>query len=118
MTQQDVAPPKRHIQDATKPPLWAMVLKWVVVWVGMRAAGTSSRNAMPAAAAMVGPGEVGILLLGFGVTRWAIEPSVYFGILGYALLSIVLTPLVWHIQIILLARDLEAPDKPRVPIYQ
>ena len=31
MTQQDVAPPKRHIQDATKPPPWALVLKWVLI---------------------------------------------------------------------------------------
>ena len=76
--------------------LAAMVLKWVFVWVGMRAGGTSSRNAMRTAAAMVGPGEVAILFLGFGVTRWAIEPPVYFGILGYALVSIVLTPLVRH----------------------
>lgn len=76
--------------------LAAMVLKWVFVWVGMRSGGTSSRNAMLAAAAMVGPGEVGILLLGFGVTRWAIEPPVYFGILGYALVSSILIPLVWR----------------------
>jgi Kef-type K+ transport system membrane component KefB len=86
--------------------LAAMVLKWVFVWVGMRAGGTSSRNAMHAAAAMAGPGEVGILLLGFGVTRWAIEPPVYFGILGYALVSSVFIPLVWHFA-----------SKPRAPIY-
>jgi hypothetical protein len=61
---------------------------------------------MHAAAAMAGPGEVGILLLGFGVTRWAIEPPVYFGILGYALVSSVFIPLVWHFA-----------SKPRAPIY-
>ena len=76
--------------------LAAMVLKWVFAWVGMRAGGTSSRNAMHAAAAMIGPGEVAILFLGFGVTRWAIEPPVYFGILGYALFSSVVTPLARH----------------------
>jgi Kef-type K+ transport system membrane component KefB len=76
--------------------LAAMVLKWFFGWVGMRAGGTSSGNAMRTSAAMVGPGEVAILFLAFGMTRWAIEPSVYFGILGYALVSIVVTPLVRH----------------------
>jgi Kef-type K+ transport system membrane component KefB len=82
--------------------LAAMVLKWVFVWVGM-----TSRAAMHAAAAMVGPGEVAILFLGFGITRWVIDPRVYFGILGFALLSSVLIPLVWH-----------SASKPCAPIYQ
>lgn len=97
--------------------LAAMVLKSVFVWVGMRLGGTSSRNAMRNSAAMVGPGEVGILLLGFGMTRWAIEAPVYFGILGYALLSSLVTPLVWHIQVNRVAH-LEATDKPQPSIYQ
>ncbi len=76
--------------------LAAMVLKWVFVWVGMRSGGTSSSDAMRTAAAMVLPGEMAILFLGFGIIRWVIEPPVYFGILGYALVSSLLTPLVWH----------------------
>jgi Kef-type K+ transport system membrane component KefB len=87
--------------------LAAMVLKWVFVWVGMRSSGTSSRAAMCNSAAMVGPGEVAILFLGFGITRWVIDPRVYFGILGFALLSSVLIPLVWH-----------SASKPCAPIYQ
>jgi Kef-type K+ transport system membrane component KefB len=74
--------------------LAAVVLKWVIAWVGMRAGGTSSRDAVRTAAAMVGSSEVGILLLGFGMTRWAIGPPVYFGILGYALASSVFNSLV------------------------
>jgi len=49
---------------------------------------------MLTAAAIVGSSEVGILLLGFGMTRWAIGPPVYFGILGYALASSVFNSLV------------------------
>lgn len=79
--------------------LAAIVLKWVFVWVGMRLGGTSSRDSMRNSAAMVGPVEVAIMFLGFGVTRWAIEPPVYFGILGYALVSSVFIPLVWHVAV-------------------
>jgi Kef-type K+ transport system membrane component KefB len=87
--------------------LAAVGLKWLFVWVGMRTGGTSSTDTMRTAAAMVGPGEVGILLLGFGMTRWAIEPPVYFGILGYALVSGMFIPLVWRFA-----------SKPLAPIYQ
>jgi Kef-type K+ transport system membrane component KefB len=87
--------------------LVAMVLKWVFVWVAMRCGVTSSRDAIRNTAAMAGPGEVGILLLGFGVTRWPIAPPVYFGILGYALISSMSIPLVWHFA-----------SRPRAPIYQ
>ena len=87
--------------------LAAMVLKWVFVWVGMRFGGTPSRAAMRNSAAMVGPGELAILFLGFGITRWVIDPRVYFGMLGYALLSSVLIPLVWRFA-----------SKPCAPIYQ
>lgn len=85
----------------------AMVVKFVFVWIGMRLGGTSSRYAMRTGAAMVGPGEVAILFLGFGIARWVIDPPVYFGILGYGLLSSVLTPLVWRFA-----------SKPCAPIYQ
>lgn len=87
--------------------LAAVVLKWLFAWVGMRAGGTSSKDAMRTAATMIGPSEVGILLLGFGMTRWAIEPPVYFGILGYALVSSVFSPLVGRFA-----------SKPVTPIYQ
>ncbi len=86
--------------------LAAMLLKFVSGWVVMRSGGTSSTNAMRNTGAMVGPGEVGILFLGFGITRWVIDAPVYFGILGYALLSSMLIPL-WLVA-----------AKPRAPIYQ
>ena len=98
--------------------LAAMFLKWVFVWVGMRLGGTSSRNAMRISAALGGPGEVAILFLGFGMTRWVIDGPVYFGILGYALLSSVLIPLAWQIQVNRVDRHLEATDRPHPSIYQ
>ena len=99
----------------------AMVVKWVFAWVRMNSGGTSSRDAMRNSAALIGSGEVAILLLGFGVTRWVIDAPVCFGILVYALLSVVLTPLVWHFTTIgreAVGRDFEATGKPRAPIYQ
>jgi Kef-type K+ transport system membrane component KefB len=87
--------------------LAAMILKWVFVWLGMKTRGTSYSEPMRNAAVMVGPGEVAILFLGFGMTRWVIDAQVYFGMLGYALLSNVSIPLVWHVA-----------SKPRAPIYQ
>ena len=101
--------------------LVAMVLKWIFVWVGMRLGGTSSRDAMRSAAVMIGPGEVAILFLGLGMTRWLIEAPVFFGMFGYALLSMVVTPLVWHFATVdreAVGSDLEATGKPRAPIYQ
>lgn len=101
--------------------LVALVLKWIFVWVGMRLGGTSSRDAMRSAAAMIGPGEVAILFLGLGMTRWLIDAPVFFGMFGYALLPMVLTPLVWHFSTDdreAVGRDLEATGKPRAPIYQ
>jgi len=99
----------------------AMVLKWIFVSVGMRLVGASSRVAMRLSATMAGPGEVAILFLGFGMTRWLIDAPVFFGMFGYALLSMVLIPLVWHFAPVdrdAVGRDLEATGKPRAPIYQ
>lgn len=101
--------------------LAVMVLKWIFVWVGMRLVGASSGLAMRLSASMVGPGELAILFLGFGMSRWLIDAPVFFGMFGYALLSMVLTPLVWHFATVdrgAVGRDLEATDKPRAPIYQ
>ena len=78
--------------------LAAIVLKSAFVWVGARAGGAKSRDATCIAALMVGSGELAIMFLGFGMTRWAIDGSVYFGILSYALLSSLLVPLVWHFE--------------------
>lgn len=100
--------------------LAGLVLKWLFVWVGMRTGGTSPRYTMRTAV-IVGPGEMAILFLGFGMTRWVIDAPVYFGLFGYALLSMVLTPLVLHFATVeraAVGRDLGAKDKARAPISQ
>lgn len=76
--------------------LAAIGSKALVVWVAARASGLSSQHAMHTAVAMVGAGELAILLLGFGLSRWVIEPAVYFGVLTYAFASSVLIPLAGH----------------------
>lgn len=101
--------------------LVAIVLKWIFVWVGLRSIGASSSDAVRLSALVVGPGEVAILFLGFGMTRWLIDAPVFFGIFVYALLSMLLIPLVWHFAPVdreAVGRDLEAKGKPRAPIYQ
>lgn len=101
--------------------LVAIVLKWIFVWVGLRSIGASSSDAVRLSALVVGPGEVAILFLGFGMTRWLIDAPVFFGIFVYALLSMLLIPLAWHFAPVdreAVGRDLEATNKPRAPIYQ
>ena len=100
--------------------LAVMVLKWICVLVGMRLVGASSSHAVRLAAVMVGPGEVAILFLGFGMTRWLIDAPVFFGIFLYGLLSMLFIPLLWHFVTVDedgVGRELEA-GKPHAPIYQ
>lgn len=68
----------------------AVVAKALVVWFAARTARVRTRPAIHTVIAMVGGGEVAILFLGFGVTRWVIDPAVYFGMLGYAFASVIL----------------------------
>ena len=101
--------------------LAAIVLKWILVWVGLRSIGASSSGAVRLSALMVGPGEVAILFLGFGMTRWLIDAPMFFGIFVYGLLSMVLIPLLWHFVTVDrdgVGRDLEAAGKPHASIYQ
>lgn len=41
------------------------------------------------------PGEIAIGILGFAITRWPIAGSPYFAVLGYAIISTVLIPVMW-----------------------
>jgi len=67
------------------------------VWLALKAGAPATPARADMALGMALPGEMAIVFLGFGMTRWVIEAPVYFGILGYALLSSVLIPLVWHV---------------------
>lgn len=70
----------------------ALIGKALVVLFAARASGLSWRQSMLDAVTLLGAGELAILFLGFGLTRWSISPPVYFGILTYALASTLLTP--------------------------
>ena len=71
----------------------AFVVKALVVWLGSRANGLSSRQAIQTAVMLVGSGELAILFLGFGLSRWVIGPGVYFGMMGYGFASTLLVPI-------------------------
>jgi soluble lytic murein transglycosylase-like protein/Kef-type K+ transport system membrane component KefB len=68
----------------------ALAYKFAAVWAGARVSGASSSGARAIAAATLASGEVAVMLLGFGVTKWMIEGPFYFGILIYALASMLL----------------------------
>ncbi len=74
----------------------ALVCKFAAAWAGARMAGALGAEARKIAAATLASGEVGILLLGFGVTRWAIDGQLYFGILTFAFISMLLSPVLWR----------------------
>ena len=77
--------------------LVGIAVKTVFVWLALKAGAPATPARADMALGMALPGEMAIVFLGFGMTRWVIEAPVYFGILGYALLSSVLIPLVWHV---------------------
>ena len=46
------------------------------------------------AAALLSPGEVAIVLLGFAVTGWAVDGPAYYGLVAFTLLALALGPVV------------------------
>lgn len=74
----------------------AIALKVVFSWLVLRTGRIAKTQRARLAVATALPGEMAILFLGFGMTRWAIDAPVYFGILGYALLTSLLVPVMWH----------------------
>ena len=79
--------------------LVAIAVKTVFVWLALKAGDAAIRASANMALVMALPGEMAVVFLGFGMTRWVIEAPVYFGILGYSLLSSVLIPWVWHVTV-------------------
>ncbi|HKC85565.1 MAG TPA: transglycosylase SLT domain-containing protein [Blastocatellia bacterium] len=84
----------------------ALAYKFVAVWTGARVSGASRSDARVIAAATLASGEVAVMLLGFGVTKWVIEGPFYFGILIYAFASTLLGQT--------LLRFFASSDKPEV----
>ena len=75
--------------------LFIITIKIVVAWLSITHVSLSKKIAMRLAVMLAFPGEIAIALLGFGITRWAITGPVYFPILGYALISTILSPAIW-----------------------
>jgi soluble lytic murein transglycosylase-like protein/Kef-type K+ transport system membrane component KefB len=84
----------------------ALAYKFAAVWTGARVSGASSSDSRVIAAATLASGEVAVMLLGFGVTKWVIEGPFYFGILIYAFVSTLLGQT--------LLRFFASSDKPEV----
>src|SRR5262249_34983389 len=84
----------------------ALVYKFAAVWTGAPVSGASSADARVIAAATLAPGEVAVMVLGFGVTKWVIGGPFYFGILIYAFASTLLGQT--------LLRFFASSDKPEV----
>lgn len=83
------------------PALIALILaalagKFFIVRLSARAAGASRMDARLIAASTLSPGEAAIMFLSFAVTRWVIEAPEFFGILVFAVLSMIAGPLAWR----------------------
>ncbi|MFN7948765.1 MAG: transglycosylase SLT domain-containing protein [Blastocatellia bacterium] len=75
----------------------ALTYKFAVVWGGARVAGASSADAGRIAAVTLASGEIGILVLGFSYTRWLVESELFYGILSYAFISLLISPVLWRL---------------------
>ena len=74
-----------------------LIVKFAIIWTSGRAMNLRGREAVQLGGLMLPPGEVAVLLLGYGVTRWAIEAPFYLGLLAFTFLSALLGPFIWHI---------------------
>lgn len=73
----------------------ALICKFAAVWVGAKTGGASGREAHRVAAATLASGEMAIVFLGFGMTKWDIGGPFYFGILTFTFFSMLLGPALW-----------------------
>src|SRR5665647_1945025 len=99
MTQPDVAPHKRHIQDATKPPLWAMLAKWVLIalvlaLIVLVAAKLTSEGEWPA---VVGVAFVAMAVLAIYGTKRAVPMKYLFPGLIF-LVALQIWPIAYTVQ--------------------
>lgn len=75
----------------------ALVSKLALAWLAARLGGASSREAMAVATASTVSAEVSVMFLGFAVSRWLIDSPAYYCVLLFALASLVVGPLIWHL---------------------
>jgi hypothetical protein len=65
----------------------ALAAKAALAFGTLRLAGRPAREALACALVALPPSEIALALLGFAVTRWLVEPPLYFGVLGFTLLA-------------------------------
>jgi len=75
----------------------ALTYKFAAIWVSARVAGASSADAGRIAAATLASGELAVLALGFSVTKWEVGGQLFYGILAYAFVSLLLSPVLWRL---------------------
>jgi Kef-type K+ transport system membrane component KefB/soluble lytic murein transglycosylase-like protein len=74
----------------------ALIVKFAASAIAARLGGYAARDARAMAASTLASGEIAVALLAFGLTRWVIEGPEYFGVLFFALLSMIASPISWR----------------------
>ncbi|HEU4388930.1 MAG TPA: transglycosylase SLT domain-containing protein [Blastocatellia bacterium] len=65
-----------------------LILKTFALWFSARLAGAARTDAWRLAAAMIAPGEIGVALIGFGMTKWMIDGMGYFIGVGFGVIAL------------------------------
>ena len=73
----------------------AIALKVFFAWIALKRHLWAAGQGGPSLAALAFPGEMATLLLSFSITRWAIDGPMFFTVLGVALLSSLMIPILY-----------------------
>jgi len=75
----------------------ALASKFAFAWLAARLGGASGSEATAVAAASTASVETALMFLGFAVTRWLIDSPAYYGVLLFALASMIVGPIIWQL---------------------
>jgi soluble lytic murein transglycosylase-like protein/Kef-type K+ transport system membrane component KefB len=74
----------------------ALSVKFAFVWAAAWLSGAWAQRASAVSSFALPSGEVAVVFLAFGQTRWVIGGSEYFAVIGFALLSMLVGPFLWR----------------------
>ncbi len=74
----------------------ALIIKFAFAWIAAKTAGVETQEAKLIAASTLESAEVAVVLLSFGLTRWVIKGPEYFGVLSFALLSMIVKAMLYR----------------------
>jgi Kef-type K+ transport system membrane component KefB len=77
----------------------AVAVKLCFAWLMLKRDSVRKDEALPLAASIAFPGELGILFLGFSISRWFVDASAFFLILVVAFASTLLIPLLCQVAV-------------------